>query len=134
MHAFLGGVRKEKVECIRKLKADGYAIIALSNNNPISFPCCTQLFDDAGGDYFGMFDSSHLSYKIGFMKPAPEFFETFLSEIPYEPGELLFIDDSMQNVNAAIAAGIPSVHYETTTNPETASSVDLEALIRANLK
>lgn len=52
------------------------------------------------------FDQTYLSHQIGCMKPAPESFLVALEGIGRPPSEILFLDDSSRNVEAATALGM----------------------------
>ena len=54
-----------------------------------------------------------LSYELGAMKPAPEFFRRGLARLGLAPGECLFVDDLEENVAAAAACGIDAFVYTT---------------------
>ena len=45
------------------------------------------------------------------IKPSAEFYKAVIDDIGLPPEEMLFIDDSQANVQAAIAAGLPAVWY-----------------------
>ena len=48
----------------------------------------------------------YLSYEVGMRKPDAEIFELVLSENNLDPNETLFIDDSIQHIEAAKKLGI----------------------------
>ncbi len=48
----------------------------------------------------------YLSYQVGVIKPAPEFYERILRDENVKPGEMLFIDDVQANIAAAEKAGM----------------------------
>src|SRR5260221_8260563 len=50
--------------------------------------------------------NSALSYKLGFIKPEPEFFEILKKKNPLNSQEILFIDDRRENIRAALACGL----------------------------
>jgi glucose-1-phosphatase len=52
-----------------------------------------------------------LSYEIGVAKPAPEIYHCVISELRTEPGRLLFIDDLIENVDGARAAGMHGLQF-----------------------
>ena len=45
------------------------------------------------------------------LKPSETFYKAVVQQIGLPSEQLLFIDDSKANVEGAIAAGLPSVHY-----------------------
>lgn len=47
----------------------------------------------------------------GVRKPSPEAYGRVISHLGVDPSHLLFIDDRQVNIDAAVAAGIPSVRF-----------------------
>lgn len=45
------------------------------------------------------------------LKPDPRIYEILFARVGRPPSELLFIDDSIANVRASEAAGMPAIHY-----------------------
>jgi len=56
-------------------------------------------------------DGCHYSAAVGHGKPAPEFFDAVARKVGLPAGELLLVDDSEENVRAAIAAGWQAAHW-----------------------
>jgi putative hydrolase of the HAD superfamily len=52
------------------------------------------------------FEKVYLSYEMGMRKPDAEIFESVVSENNLVPAETLFIDDSLQHIEAAKKLGI----------------------------
>jgi HAD superfamily hydrolase (TIGR01509 family) len=67
------------------------------------------------GDRYGMldhFDSVTVSAEERVMKPNPRIYHTALSRAGAEPGEAVFVDDFIENVEAARVLGIHGVHFQ----------------------
>jgi putative hydrolase of the HAD superfamily len=73
----------------------------LSNTNPIHFEYCLQKFP-----VLRHIPSHFLSYQLRAFKPEPEIFARVIEKIPLPPGEILYIDDLAENVDAARTAGL----------------------------
>lgn len=56
------------------------------------------------------------SAKVGHKKPDPEFFAFAERVTDHRPGELLLVDDTLPNVEAAQLAGWSAVHWDQTEN------------------
>lgn len=56
-------------------------------------------------DIFAAFDYLFLSFETGYYKPAMKSFEQVVAVLDCEPGDVLFLDDSSRNVDAAISFG-----------------------------
>lgn len=62
--------------------------------------------------YDSLFDTSCYSYDLGFAKPDPAFFTEAARRIGAAPESILFIDDSLRNVEGARAAGMDAAHWD----------------------
>jgi putative hydrolase of the HAD superfamily len=56
------------------------------------------------------FESLYLSYEVGLRKPDPKIFEYVLQDAGLDPATTLFIDDSIQHIQAAHELGIVTHH------------------------
>lgn len=63
------------------------------------------------GDY-SFFDQTYASNKIGEAKPDPHFFEVIMEAEGYKAEETFFVDDKIENCNAAKGLGISAVQFE----------------------
>lgn len=85
-----------------------YNLYLLSNTNEIHIPCFYAYYDNTFGK--GVFDSlfrkTYLSSRMGMRKPDREIFEVVIAENNLERSETLFIDDSQQHIEGAIACGL----------------------------
>ncbi len=61
--------------------------------------------------YDRLFERSFYSWQVGHAKPSPRFFEVVLEEIRATGENVLFIDDSLDNVVSARAVGLHAVHW-----------------------
>ena len=116
----LSGIPSYKGPLLNRL-AESYDIYILSNNNPIVAPHFPELFAGVGVDYEKIFKNSFLSYKMKALKPSESFYKRVLEQVDCPADQILFIDDSQKNVDGAIAAGLPAVYYD--------PSSDLAALL-----
>lgn len=111
----LSGIPAYKGPLLNHL-AESYDVYILSNNNPIVAPHMPELFAGVGVDYKNLFKKSFLSFEMKALKPSESFYKTVLEQIGLPADQLLFIDDSQKNVEGAIAAGLPSVYYDPSTD------------------
>lgn len=81
-----------------------YHLAVLSNTNELHFPRLIEEFGIA--EYF---DTLFLSHHMGKAKPDGDVFEHVLDVLKVPPENVLFLDDNLQNVDAAAALGIVSV-------------------------
>lgn len=87
-----------------------YPLYLLSNNNPIGMPNCLELMEKAG--IGGLYEDMFISSEMKMLKPSPEFYREAVRRIGLPPEEILFIDDSLTNVEAARAQGIDAKWLE----------------------
>lgn len=104
-HAWLGyrkDVPQRNRDLLKELRAKGYRLILLSNTNPFMMDwALSSEFDGKGSSLNDYFDALYLSYRLGIMKPAPDFFRQVLDNENILPEETLFVDDGPRNVEAA---------------------------------
>jgi 2-haloacid dehalogenase len=102
----LGAPIEENVALLRRLRAAGRPVHALSN-------FATEKFELARNrhSFLDEFDVCVVSGRAGVAKPDPRIFEILFERVGRRPRELLFIDDSIANVRASEAAGMAAIHY-----------------------
>ncbi|WP_302433545.1 HAD family hydrolase [Xylanibacter rarus] len=104
-HAWLGyrkDVPQRNLDLLKELRAKDYRLILLSNTNPFMMDwALSSEFDGKGSSLNDYFDALYLSYRLGIMKPAPDFFRQVLDNENILPEETLFVDDGPRNVEAA---------------------------------
>lgn len=108
-HAWLG-YRKEvparNLDLLKRLRAEGYRLVLLSNTNPFMMDWgLSPAFDGKGGSLGDYFDALYMSFRIGVMKPDPAFFKHVLGKEGIRPEESVFVDDGPRNIEAARALG-----------------------------
>jgi FMN phosphatase YigB (HAD superfamily) len=94
------GVQVEGMEEIVRRVGASVPLGLLSNTNPVHFDYCLQTFR-----VLRNIPTHFLSYQLKALKPEPEIFARVTMQISFPPGEILYIDDLSENVDAARAAG-----------------------------
>jgi glucose-1-phosphatase len=89
------------------LKSSGYAIYLGSNTNLLHATHYRRQFAET----LDLFDGFILSYEVGHLKPAREFFEACVKATGVTAASCVFIDDLAENVDGARRAGLTAVHY-----------------------
>ena len=115
----IGGPIEENVALMRSLKAAGRPVYALSNFATVKFAIARKMFD-----FLNDFDHAVISGHVGAAKPDPRIFEILFEHVGKPPQELVFVDDSLNNVEVARALGMPSIHF--------ARGVDLKSELAAH--
>ena len=111
LHKILVSIAPYKIDLLRKL-SEKYDIYMLSNNNPIATKRAEEMFREGGFSMENDFKKCYISYQMKMLKPSAEFYKAVIDDIALPAEEMLFIDDSQKNVDAAIAAGLPAIYYE----------------------
>jgi putative hydrolase of the HAD superfamily len=104
-------VDERVVAAIKELRSRGIKCYLATNQEKHR----TQYMKEQMG--FGqLFDKVYSSAEIGYRKPTPEFFEFVLDEVKSQhgikPEEVMFFDDSAENIAAAKGLGINAYQYE----------------------
>ncbi|WP_412061240.1 HAD family hydrolase [Rubrivirga sp. IMCC45206] len=102
----LGGPIDGTVEILRELKAAGVPLLALTNWSAETFPIARQRFE-----FLSWFDGIVVSGEVGLAKPDVLIFEHLMDRFELDPGDAVFVDDSVPNVEAADALGFHAIHF-----------------------
>lgn len=95
------GAPVEGVEEIVRRVGTSVPLGLLTNTNPVHFEYCLQMFP-----VLQTVPTHFLSYQLKALKPEPEIFARVTAKIPFPPGEILYIDDLAENVEAARNTGL----------------------------
>jgi putative hydrolase of the HAD superfamily len=90
-----------------------HRLVLLSNTNHIHFEGILENYP-----LLGQFDDFVLSYKVGFMKPAPEIYDAAVKAAQCQPEECFFTDDIAEYVAGAKRAGIDAVQFRSAAQIE----------------
>lgn len=96
---------KDTTNYLKELKNKGYAIYILSDLSIDSYNYNKQFdfFNDVIGDVY--------SFEIGSTKPNKKNYETLLSKYNLIAKETIFIDDRLDNIQAANTFGIHGIQF-----------------------
>lgn len=101
-----------RVELLKNLRND-FKIYLFSNTNAIHVEKFHSIFRKQHEfEVSTLFDKDFYSNEIGYRKPSPESFNKIIRLSGINPEESLFIDDSFQNVESAIASGLKGFWLE----------------------
>ncbi|HZL10173.1 MAG TPA: HAD family phosphatase [Prolixibacteraceae bacterium] len=101
-----------RVELVKKLR-NNYKIYLFSNTNAIHVHKYHSDFRKQHGfEVSSLFEKDFHSNEIGYRKPSAESFQEIIRLSGINPDESLFIDDSRQNVEGAIAVGLKGYWLE----------------------
>ncbi len=114
-------VDQKLVSVIQKLKST-YAMGLLSNAWIDSRKVISQRFPG----FLDVFDVSIFSAEVGLRKPDAQFFNWLLEKMKVKVNQAIFIDDFIENISAANALGLKTVHFKTANQTQS----ELELLLR----
>jgi putative hydrolase of the HAD superfamily len=122
-NAMLGSLPQERIRLVQRLK-ERYQVLLLSNTNAIHVPAFEAIIARENGiaDFKGLFHGAYYSCEIGLRKPDAGAFHHVLAKHGATPASTLFIDDSIQHVVGAKAAGLSAEHLEL-------AAEDVEAMV-----
>lgn len=112
-NAMLGSIPPERIELVSRLK-ERYQVLLLSNTNAIHVPAFEAIIARENGitDFKALFHGAYYSCEIGQRKPEAASYRLVLERHNADPRRTLFIDDSIQHVHGARAAGLNAEHLE----------------------
>jgi putative hydrolase of the HAD superfamily len=122
-NALLLNFPQERIEWLSSIK-NKYNVFLFSNTNKIHQLAFTRIYAESFGAYTfdSHFKKTYYSHECGFRKPYPESFHRVLEEQSLLPGETLFIDDTLINIEGAVQAGMHVIHLQ---HPQTVLNLDL---------
>lgn len=114
--SLLRGMQPYKGELLRALYDRGYKLYALSNNNPITMEVIALQIAEGGAPMDKYFSGVFISADLKLLKPEPEIYRAAIAATGFEPSEIFYVDDSLRNVEGALAVGLDAVWYDPSTS------------------
>ena len=107
---FITEVNLHQLRYIEELHAH-YRLYLLSNTNPyIMSWACSEAFSPEGKPLTHYLDRLYCSYQMGYTKPDERIFQRLLEDASILPEETLFVDDGLNNIQAAQKLGMHTLH------------------------
>lgn len=110
---------------VRELKSRGLAVYMMTNIPRVDYDALRAM------EYvWELFDGIFASGYLGMRKPDGVFYEFVLGEVGAgdRPGSVIFVDDKLENVDAARRSGMVGVHFQDVNR----ACADIRALIDRN--
>ena len=122
-NALLGTFPAERLVWLQDIR-QRYKIYLFSNTNHIHLMAFQKIYQQcSGGESFDdNFIRSYYSHEFGLRKPYPESFIRLMELENLQPGETLFIDDTIGNIDGAQQAGLQTILL---ISPKTLPDLDL---------
>ena len=103
---------KERIKLLKRIK-NKIPLFLLSNTNAIHI---TEIKNKIGkksyADFYNIFNKVYFSHEIKIRKPDPEAFKLILKENNLSAKNVIFIDDSIQHINAAKIIGLNTIFLD----------------------
>lgn len=97
---------QEGIETLRICKAHGKKLYVLSNYADDAFAIVENKYD-----FFQLFDQRFVSGRLKMVKPDEVIFQHVIDATGHTPSRVLFLDDSPQNIEAALLYGWQAICY-----------------------
>lgn len=104
----VAGAIEPTVDILKALKAAGWPLYAITNFSAETYPRMVERFS-----FLQLFDGIVVSGYERVGKPDRAIYQILFERYRLEPGDCLFIDDAVLNVEGSEAAGMPAIHYRT---------------------
>lgn len=103
----------ERVQWLRSLPGK-YRVFLYSNTNAIHYDSFQANFaaNYPGISFDAHFETAYYSHILGRRKPYVESYLALLQDAGIEASRTLFIDDTLVNIEGALAAGLQALHLE----------------------
>ncbi|WP_139958148.1 HAD family hydrolase [Flavicella sediminum] len=92
-------------EALKKTKQ--YKLYALTNFSSETFPKALKLFP-----YLNTFDGRVVSAEEKEIKPFDKIYQILFERFDFDPTNAVFIDDKLENIEAAIRNGMHGIHFK----------------------
>lgn len=108
------GRNERTLAWMRKLKAEGFKIGILTNMSLEMAP----LFRTAFADFIALADAMVVSGEVRMFKPQPRIYRCLRDRLRVDDRDILFVDDSPENCEAARALGWQTVQFRSNDQAE----------------
>ena len=98
--------RRRMHELVQTMKSKGYCVYYLSNIPEDVLALLTER------DLKGLFDGGVASCEVHINKPDPKIYQALLEKYHLKAGESIFIDDRLENVQAAFRLGFAGIQMK----------------------
>ena len=99
-------IPKQRIDWVLKLK-EKYQCVLLSNTNKVHYDYYRGNLESVHGykKFSDLFHKTYFSHEIGMRKPDANIYNYVLEDLKLKPSEVLFIDDTQKNIDAAQKLG-----------------------------
>lgn len=103
--SLLTGVLEDMANYVRHLRSS-HRVVCLSNTQALHW---RHIIEQLLGPEF--FDACYLSHEMGMEKPADDIYLAVQKQEQVSPGQIIFVDDTLENIHTARRLGWHSIHH-----------------------
>jgi len=131
-NSLLYDIPAERIEIIGQVKKN-YQIILLSNSNEIHYDLYVRDLQLRFGyrEFDELFHKAYFSFDLHLLKPNPDIYEFVINQHGFLPEETLFIDDKIENIEAARKLGLKTYQLE---KPERVRDIFTDGMLNSDVK
>jgi len=131
-NALLFDIPGIRIDIIEQVK-NNYQIFLLSNSNEIHYDLFVRDLQlrFGYGEFDELFDKAYFSFDLHLLKPNPEVFEFIIYQHDLDLATTLFIDDNINNIEAARKLGIKTYHL---TKPQRIRDIFIDGKLIESLE
>ncbi|MBR2257816.1 MAG: HAD family phosphatase [Blautia sp.] len=100
-------IRDYAIPLVKRMKDADYGVYYLSNYSKKAYDECGESLA-----FMPYMDGGIVSFKVGMTKPDPRVYQCFLDRFELQPESCVFIDDTEENVTAALGQGLSGVVFK----------------------
>ena len=110
-NAFITGIPLQRLQALRRLRAEGWKLYVVSNTNPIMWDqSLRREFEKEGNTREDYFDGIVTSFEAKCCKPGRAIFDKVTADFGINPAETIFFDDSQANCSIGASLGFQAIH------------------------
>ncbi len=130
-NSLLYDIPAERIEIIEQVKKN-YQILLLSNSNEIHYDLYVRDLQLRFGyrEFDELFHKAYFSFDLHLLKPNPDIYEFVINQHGFLPEETLFIDDKMENIEAAGKLGLKTYQLE---KPERVRDIFTDGMLNSSI-
>lgn len=107
-NSIISDINMEMVELVKNIRKNNeLKMICISNINSSHW----KYIKKKKWDIWGLFDEFILSHEIHLTKPDSKIFEIAIEKAGCDPEDIIFIDDGINNIRAALELGIKGIRF-----------------------
>lgn len=100
-------INDSMIQFVKEIRSKIYKLSMISNMTEDTLACIRTTFN-----WLDLFDELIFSCEFGTNKPDKKIYQVCLDKLKLPPKECLFVDDSAENIEGALAVGMNTIHFK----------------------